>query len=294
MPANWEERFSSWAMPPGQTERDKIENAVGMVRKAITGRPAFAGRNVTVFAQGSYRNRTNVRADSDVDLCVLCSDAYFYDVPAGMTLAQFAPVAAAGYTFDQFRTDVGVSLRAHFGAGSVRSGSKAFDIHENTYRIAADVVPCFEYKWFGLTPPAVGTAFLSNGTKIFNYPEQHYSSGVAKNKETGKRFKAIVRILKRLRYEMLSAGKASAQNIASFLLESLVWNVPTPYFAGHSYRDDLIAVVSYLWANTQQDNTCNEWREVNSIKYLFRNTQPWTRDQTNAFLLDAWGYAELS
>jgi hypothetical protein len=145
--------------------------------------------------RSSYRNRTNVRADSDVDICVRCTDTYFYEVPQGKTITNFEAVSPATYTFQQFRGDVEAALRQHFGSAAVRSGSKAFDIHENTYRIAADAVPCFQYRWYGHTPPAIGTAFLSNGRMIFNYPDQHYDNGVTKNTATGRRFKAIVRIL---------------------------------------------------------------------------------------------------
>jgi hypothetical protein len=92
-------------------------------------------------------------------------------------------------------------------------------IHENTYRIAADAVPCFEYGWYGNTPPDIGTAFMAGGNRIFNCPEQHYSNGVAKNTATARRFKAVVRVLKHLRYEMLNAGITSAKPVPSFLLE---------------------------------------------------------------------------
>ena len=39
--------------------------------------------------------------------------------------------------------------------------------------------------------------------------------------------------------------------------------------------------------------SCNESREVNELKYLFRSSQPWTREHANAFILAAWHYIGL-
>lgn len=77
MSDNWEDKFTSWASPPGQTEQTKCDNAVSVIHNAIDASSALSSRAITVFAQGSYRNRTNVRADSDVDVCVLCRDSMF-------------------------------------------------------------------------------------------------------------------------------------------------------------------------------------------------------------------------
>ena len=85
MTKNWESTFRVWAQSPGKTEQDRCANAERAVRNAITKSPKLNNRNITIFTQGSYRNRTNVRKDSDVDLGVLCYDAFFYDLPEGYT-----------------------------------------------------------------------------------------------------------------------------------------------------------------------------------------------------------------
>jgi hypothetical protein len=224
---------------------------------------------------------------------VLCKDTYFYDVPPGTTIATFGGATPAVYTFQQFRTDVEGSLREYFGGKAVGSGKKAFDIHENTYRIAADAVPCFEGRWYGHRPPAIGTAFIADGVTIFNYPDQHYANGIEKNKNTSRRFKAIVRILKHFRYEMLAAGIASSRPMASFLIESLVWNVPNSQFGSTSLRDDLKAAILFIYQNTKSGWTCMAWPEINGVKNLFIS-QPWTPAEVNSFMVDVWAYAELS
>jgi tRNA nucleotidyltransferase (CCA-adding enzyme) len=68
---DWEATFSSWGAAPGTTQQTKCENAERAVRKAICASTKLSSMGITVFAQGSYANRTNVREDSDVDVCVM-------------------------------------------------------------------------------------------------------------------------------------------------------------------------------------------------------------------------------
>src|SRR2546428_296197 len=112
---NWEDKLQSWGKPPGETEQAKCDNAERAVRKAIEASAALKGRNITVFPQGSYRNRTNVRADSDVDVCVLCSDSMFFDLPDGKTPADFGISVPAAYPYGQFKNDVDTALKSYFG-----------------------------------------------------------------------------------------------------------------------------------------------------------------------------------
>ena len=290
----WDDRLAAWASPPGKTEQEKCDNAVRAIRAAIDASPTLSARSISVFPQGSYRNRTNVRTESDVDVCVCCSDSIFFDLPAGTTPEQFGIRTPAPYGFAQFRADVSAALVARFGAGSVKAGSKAYTVHENASRIAADAVPVFEYRNYQYSvPPAIGTAFLADGRRINNYPEQHYSNGVAKNDATARRFKMITRILKRLRYEMTNEGVAIAEELASFEIESLVWNVPIPLFGAATLREDLVRVMGHVYVNTEDDQKCAAWKEVNGIKPLFGPAQPWGRTDVRPFLERVWEFAEL-
>lgn len=69
---DWESDLRSWGKPPGTTEEQRCANAVSAVRNAINKSVSLRGHSILVFAQGSYRNGTSVRRDSDVDVCV-CS-----------------------------------------------------------------------------------------------------------------------------------------------------------------------------------------------------------------------------
>lgn len=291
MSRDWENTLRSWGQPPSQTERDKCENAERAVRKAIAASSALATRSITVFAQGSYANRTNVRQDSDVDICVLCRDVFYYDLPAGV-LPEAYGITSSRYEYTQFKNEVAAALNDYFGYAAVTRGNKAFDVHANSYRVDADVVPTFEYRRYtSKRAYTEGTKFLpDSGGEVINWPTQNYDNGVNKNQSTGERFKAMVRIMKRLRSEMNEAAIGAAKPIPSFLNECLVWNVSNEGFGHDTYKEDVRYVIAHLWNDTRAVESCSEWGEINELKYLFRGPQPWTREQVNTFLQAAWDY----
>jgi hypothetical protein len=176
----------------------------------------------------------------------------------------------------------------------VTRGKKAFDIRENTYRISADAVPCFEHRRYrkdGNWTKPTGTAFVpDDGWRIVNWPDQNYNNGVTNNDATGGRFKDVVRILKRLRYKMCDEHIAAAAPIPSFLVECLVWNAPNNAFGHDTYTSDVREVLANLFNDTIKLETCEEWGEINELKYLFKGGTPWTLAQAHAFIGAAWDY----
>lgn len=83
---------------------------------------------------------------------------------------------------------------------------------------------------------------------------------------------------------------SAANDIASFLIECLVWNTPNEGFNHDTYWSDVRYVLMHTFNNTLEDERCKGWREVNELKYLFRGGQPWTREQAHDFLSAAWDY----
>jgi hypothetical protein len=296
MSRDWDVTFSFWGAPPSNTEQEKCDNAERAVRKAIEASAALSSKQIKVFAQGSYANGTNVRQDSDVDICVLYTQAWFSDYEFTPQLSDTALGFVDGqYFYSTFKDDVEAALVSYFGRTHIRRGNKALDVRENTYRVDADVVPCFEHRLY--------SGDLSNyshvsGTQLFpdrrgpivNWPRQNHDNGVAKNDRTGRRFKAITRILKNLRFELIHEENKTAETVPSFLVECLVWNVPDETLRLGTLKDGVQAAIAHLWNETRADNTCSTWTEVNDIKFLFHHTQPWTRQNVNAFLQAAWDH----
>ena len=276
-----------------------------MVGDAIRAHEPLVNRDIRIISQGSYRNNTNVRQESDVDICVCCMEPFFADYSFADYPESETGNVNSSYTYAQFKNDVQAALEEKFTSGVTR-GDKAFDVHANTYRVDADVVPAFAYRLYKkkeynfllnvqipsyIEPP--GTKFISDGgAVIVNWPEQHYSNGVQKNKATGGRFKLIVRGLKRLKFYMISKKIQAAEPIASYLIECLMYNVLNSVFTGDSYRQNVQNALVACFTATKTDAECEKWLEVNERKFLFRSTQPWSRQQAHDFIVSAWNLVE--
>lgn len=300
MTRDWEATFDRWSSPPGSAEQERIENAVRAVRKALDADDKLSP--VTrVYVQGSYRNRVNVRQESDVDLGVLYTGGTFgVDYPEGKVDSDFGNTAAR-YDYREFKNDLEQALVKHFGRRAVQRGDKAFDIHENTYRLDADVVPMFLHRRYQNDGTYIsGVQFNpDSGGRIVNWPErlydnsrwpdQHYENGVSKNTTTGHRYKGVARIVKSLQNEMNDTGIAAAKPILGFEVECLVWNVPNVAFGRDTWSEDVQASFAFLWGNTRSDDMCSEWGEVSELKYLFKGS-PQKRQRAHAFIDAAWSY----
>ncbi len=291
MNQHWDEKFRRWAQSPSQSETDRLEYTEKTIREAINADARLAHRNIKVFAQGSYRNRTNVRRESDVDVGVLCYDTFFYDFPEGTDGNTFG-IKPATYHYEQFKNEVGQALVSYFGAGTITRGNKAFDIKESKRQVEADVAPFFEHRRYSESGEYLSGVELrpDNGvpSRVINWPEQHYENGIEKNSRTSRSFKALARILKNLRNEMDEEGVGEARPVIGFLSECLIWNVPDTHFSHTTYSDDLKAALTFLYNQTQTDDASKEWGEISELKYLFRGNQKWTRQQAHAFILGAW------
>lgn len=288
---DWENQFHVWGSPPGQREQTRCENAVKEVRAAINASAKLNSRNIRVFPQGSYRNRVNVRQDSDVDIGVECEDIFFHELPTGTTLATFG-CSPGTYDYSQFKNEVGEALVNYFGYGVVTRGDKAFDIKATQRQVEADVTPFFQHRRYETSGTFHQGVELrpDSGGRIINWPEQHYSSGVDKHSRTSDRFKKVVRIVKCLRNEMDEKGRAAAKPIPSFFIECLVFNAPNNLFGNAKWRDDVMGVLAYISANTASDQLCSQWVEVSGFKWLFRSGQKWTRQQAHDFANAAQAY----
>jgi hypothetical protein len=99
----------------------------------------------------------------------------------------------------------------------------------------------------------------------------------------------MARVLKGLQAEMLEQ-KALKNSVPSFLIESLVYNVPNNYFGADAYRSDFREILAFLFNDTLPTADCSTWTEVNGIKYLFHQTQPWSQAQAHKFIDSAWNY----
>lgn len=295
MPKFSEDTLNSWRMPPSDAEETKLANAERMVKEAIVADQILNKLSIDTFGQGSYANDTNVKLDSDVDINVCLSSTIYYDLPTGKTKEDFG-YKDSSYKFVEYKNSVEQALVNKFGRASVVRKDKCITVLANTYRVETDVVPTFEYRRHNESgTTTVGVKFISDANKaIINYPLQHIENGKTKNTSTQKRFKRLTRIYRRIRYRMIDDGIAVSDNITSFLLECLVWNVPDNIFNGNdTWTERLRQSIIHLYHDTKEQNTCNDWGEVSDQIYLLRGGRKWSREDVNKYLQQMWTYLEF-
>jgi len=313
-----EDQLKLYAAPLSETENQLCLNAISMVRDAmkklgltddnraitksyndiydyaIQMRSLSGTRQVKIFIQGSYANNTNVRTQSDVDIAIVQEEIFQTEYRSGVTDENyhFSIVADAPKTF---KDEVQECLENKFG-DDVERKNKSIKVHGNTYRKDADTVPSLRYRnytqdFYNNADNFIGGIVIKadDGTRIINYPEQHIENGRKKNNETNTYYKKMVRIIKKIRYIMEEDyNYASAKNVSSFGLESLLWNMPNATFMKYSiYRYVFGDIVDYAYSNMDSLST---YKEANGIKALC----PFTSDIENykAFIKDLKSFYE--
>jgi len=305
MSKDWESSFSFWAQAPSNTEQERCERVIKAIQTAIGNSSKLQTRKILVFTQGSFRNRVNVRQESDVDVGVMLYEYFLAQYPEGKKNADFGN-SDAGYSFTQFKNELEEALVDYFGRAAVSRGNKAFDIKATQSQVEADVVPLFEFRrYWDSGNYRAGVALIPDkGGRIENFPERlvsywpstplHYENGVSKNSATSRRFKGMVRIFKKLRIELEEAGNQDAAETPGYLMECLVWNAPDWCFQKDTWVDRVQSVLRFLWQNTKESNLCDKWCEVDDIKYLFRTSQPWSREQAHSVIDAIWDYVGVN
>jgi hypothetical protein len=271
-----------------------MENAEVAIKKAISANAALSSMDVSIISQGSYKSKTNVKNDSDVDVCVCLNSTFFTRYPQGKTRDDYGN-SDGSITFSEFKNLVQKALEDYFGKENVTRGNKAFDIHSNSYRVDADVVPAFAYRHYYDTGynwhQPEGICFLADdGAKIINWPHQTYENCKNKQDLTGQRYRKITRIIKRLRNKMQDENIIEAKDIPSFLIQSMVWGAPEDHFNRDTYSADVRAVLAHCHNETLLNGKHDTLREVNNIKYIYGPQQSCTREKAHSFFSRAWDY----
>ena len=292
-----EDTLNSWTKPPSDSEQSKLENSEKMVRDVIKPDEKLKYKSTEVFAQGSYANNTNVRLNSDIDINVRYTGGFFFELPHNYEEKDFGldKIPDSEYKFAEFKNDVENALIKRFGRYDVDRKDKCITIKGNSYRIETDVVPTCNYRRYTTNGNfIIGAKFISDkGKGIVNFPKQHIENGISKNSLTYRKFKRLARLHKKLRYKMENDKLNVSENIKSFLLESLVWNVPNSVInTSGSWTETLKQSIIFLYQNTEENDLCKDWGEVSELLYLFHNGRKWSRSDVNQYMKVLWNYME--
>jgi hypothetical protein len=107
---------------------------------------------------------------------------------------------------------------------------------------------------------------------------------------SARQFKRVVRILKNLENQMVA--ERAWDPMPSYLIECLVYNVPTECFAFLTRAEQTRAVLAHIAEQTSQAGCERTWLEVNGVRRLFGPEQRWTRQDAYTFAIAAWPYVE--
>jgi len=263
-----------------------------MVKEATNGAQIYNGCKLSILSKGSYKNNTNVRLESDVDVTITCEDYFYYKPPPGYTIADM-DIPKAEISYAKLHADVLTALCNKFGKDNVKAKSKCINIIDNSCRVSCDVTPTFRRRlYFSKKEYHTGVCYYDgNNNFIENYPEQHFINGVEKNNSTNYYYKKLVRVMKRVNLETTSRGLGNTQ-LSSFLVESLLWNIPnTKFQIADSYLEKAKNVLIALY-NAIEDNSASSWNETSNILPLFSADRKWTTTDVKKWTELAWSIIE--
>ncbi|WP_217921928.1 nucleotidyltransferase domain-containing protein [Miltoncostaea oceani] len=295
---DWEDWLRTAAKRPSDHEDDKRDRTEREISDALAASDALSGRPYRVYAKGSYANNTNVRLNYDVDIAVEYYGYFYSDLVldlAGHDKSEVGVVTSDDpYSRAEFKADVRAALESAFGASAVEPGRIALRIRERKTTLPADVVPSWEYRRYdgfrqnGDPIVHIGSrVYPSSGGFINNFPAQQLANGRLKTDATARRYKRMVRCLKKLQTKLVSDGVLDSE-LPSYLIECLVYNVPAGTFGDDSYLEDFRGVVGYIWSETRDDGGWNDWHEVHELRYLFRGAKDWSRQDAHRLADKAW------
>lgn len=295
---DWEAWLKSAARRPSDNETQKRDKTEKEIRAALAAYEPLQGRPYRVYAKGSYVNNTNVRLNFDVDIAVEYEGYFYSDLIFDLQGQDKSVVGVSSssdtYTTDEFKADILGALHDAYGKSAVSSGNIAYRVRENKTTLPADVVPSWQYRRYdrienGAPVYQLGSCvFPESGGRKVNYPSQQLHNGRQKTQVTGRRYKRMVRALKKLQTKLVEEGLLN-EELASYLVECIVYNVPNDHFNHTSYKADMRAVLAYIFNETLDSGNWNDWHEVHELRYLFRG-ESWDRKKVHTLASEAWDY----
>lgn len=292
-----EQQLAGWTGPSSDSEQEKQDRTDRMITEAVEAHSAFDDCSLSIYPKGSYANQTNVRADSDVDIVVQCHECEYWDEAEPGSRTNTGTPYEGVWTPAKLRSELVSALKAKFGDQVDASGSTAIAVRSSTARVDADVVPCFDYRYYFKSGGSrEGTkVFKRSGGSIDNYPAQHLAKGKAKDQRTNGSFKKAVRVMKRVENLMVEADYH--REVPSYFVECLVYNCPDEILRRSTWMSTIRGIIVHIWDELQGEEPSDDderWLEVNECKYLFHSSQGWSRKDGRDFAKAAWNYLDLA
>jgi hypothetical protein len=248
------------------------------------------GLSYVIYPQGSYANKTNISADSDVDLVIALRSAFFANKEelTERELQEYEKYyQQADITWRRFRESVVDVLRFWY---FVQEKTKCVKVRSNLIRLPADVLIALDHRHYRAFPGFLeqihidGVQFYtSQEVKIINFPKEHIRACKSKDDLVSGRYRPVVRIAKNVRNMLIADDETglTAGSAPSYFLESLLWNVPDQCYRGdlpQAYR----SVVRWLEENPDE---LADMKFPNQMAMLFGQAQDAAWKQSAAMAL---------
>lgn len=296
---DWESWLRAAARRPSDNETQKRDRTEREIRDALSAYEPLRGRPYRIYVKGSYANNTNVRLNFDVDIAVEYGGYFYYNLMFDLDGQHKSTVNLVDsddtYTRDEFKADILGALHQAFGKQAVSEGNIAYRVRESKTTLPADVVPSWEYRRYDRIVNGVPEFY--EGSRVYpksgghkdNYPAIQLTDGRQKTQATSRRYKRMVRALKKLQTKLVNEGILDAE-LPSYLVECIVYNVPNDKFNHSTYVADMRSVLAFIFNQTLPAGNWNDWVEVHGLRYLFRGSASWTHEQVHNLADKAWDH----
>ena len=235
-----ENQLKIWAQP-GTVRGAKNTHAA--IRNALARHEWPEDVRYTTYMQGSYRNSTHVRRQSDVDVVVQLTslpvrDGSLLPGPQKRLLEEKFPKPEYGWR--QFRSDVLKAITAAFGEPRVREGKKTLKLVMESPDIPVDVVVAVRHlkysEYYGQRSykniEGLGLYLPTEKRWTVSYPHIHRRNGVKKERSTDWWFRRCIRMFKNARFQIVEEGRLGPATARPYHIECLLYNVPDRLLGG--------------------------------------------------------------
>ncbi|MBU2563099.1 MAG: nucleotidyltransferase [Actinobacteria bacterium] len=269
-----ESQLETWSHLGAVTTAKVTADSIKNVLDSYSDLPA--GIDFEVYLHGSYKNDTNIRGDSDVDVVVQLNSTLCSNLSEDQK--RVLGKTPASYLWSNFRVDVLKTLKDYYGQSYITEGNKSLKVKVNNGRLPADVVVSIQYRKYRSVNDydyIEGMCFWSRNynRQIINYPKVHYDNGVSKHQNSNKWYKPSVRMFKNIR------GSIPGDSTPSYFLECMLYNVPNISF-GTSYQDTFYNVVNWLNKADLDSFICQN----SQLKLFGLTPEQWDMAQAKQFI----------
>lgn len=269
-----ESQLETWshqgAVATAKATADSVKNALN----ACDSWPD--GIDFEVYLQGSYKNDTNIRGDSDVDVVTQLNTSFYSNLSEDQK--RILGITPVSYGWSNFRADVLEALRDYYGQDQIIEGNKSLKVKAGNSRLPVDVVVCSQYRRYKSVSNydyIEGMCFWSrnDSRQIINYPKIYYDNGVSKHQNSDQWYKPIVRLFKN------SRSYISGDSTPSYFLECMLYNVLDSNF-GTNYQDTFCSIVNWLNKADLDSFICQNGQ----LKLFGMTPEQWDTTQAQEFI----------